>query len=509
MTSLKVMEKEGTRSLSGLADAAGDLVRDVRGGAHDVVTGVAYDSRRVQQGDLFFCVPGTTQDGHLFAGTAVAAGAVALVVERSTASGVPEIEVSDVRRAMARMSAAYYGRPSDDMLVLGVTGTNGKTTTAYLLDSILAAAGHTTGLIGTIETRVAGEVRPGVRTTPESLDLQHLFADMRDRSVSAVAMEVTSHALVLHRVESVRYTAAAFTNLSQDHLDFHSDMEDYFAAKRELFVPSRTDRAAINADDPWGRRLLEQVSDLPRVGYGMAEDADVRAAEVNLRPDGSDFVLHAAPGEIKVVTSLAGAFNIYNCLAAAATALEAGIGIEAVERGIASLGAVPGRFEAISMGQPFAVIVDYAHTPDSLDNVLRAARRLALAGEDDGRVLCAFGCGGDRDRLKRPLMGAVVARLADVAIVTSDNPRSEDPMAIINEILAGVLAESPGGPDAVLVDRREAIRHAITSARAGDVVVIAGKGHETGQQFADRTIPFDDRDEARDALRASGWEGAA
>jgi UDP-N-acetylmuramoyl-L-alanyl-D-glutamate--2,6-diaminopimelate ligase len=503
------MTTQGTHTLTGLAGAAGDLVTEVRRDADVRVTGLAYDSRRVQQGDLFFCVPGTTQDGHRFAAPAVAAGAVALVVERPTGSGVAEIEVTDARRAMARMSAAFYDRPSDDMLVLGVTGTNGKTTTAYLLESILAAAGKTTGLIGTIETRVAGEIRPGVRTTPESLDLQHLFADMRDRGVAAVAMEVTSHALVLHRVESVRYAAAAFTNLSQDHLDFHADMEDYFAAKRELFVPSRTARAAINADDPWGRRLLEEVEDIPRVGYGVAEDADVRASRVGLRPDGSDFVLHAGDAEVKIATPLAGAFNIYNCLAAAATALEAGIDMDAVERGIATLQAVPGRFEAISMGQPFAVIVDYAHTPDSLDNVLRAARRLSLAGDTDGRVLCAFGCGGDRDRSKRPLMGSAVARLADVSIVTSDNPRSEDPMAIINEILEGVLAERPSGPDAVLPDRREAIRHAISNARAGDVVVIAGKGHESGQEFADRTIPFDDRDEARDALRDKGWGGAA
>ncbi|MGH2809075.1 MAG: UDP-N-acetylmuramoyl-L-alanyl-D-glutamate--2,6-diaminopimelate ligase [Actinomycetota bacterium] len=503
------MTTDGPRTVSALATATGDLTKEIRGDAAIEVTGVAYDSRAVRPGDLFFCVPGATTDGHEFAAAAANAGAVALCVERPTGAGIIEIEVSDARRAMARISAAFYGNPSADMLVLGVTGTNGKTTTVYLLDSILAAAGHTTGLIGTIETRVAGEVRPGVRTTPESRDLQALFAEMRDRSVGAVAMEVTSHALAMHRVEGVRYAAAAFTNLSQDHLDFHADMDDYFAAKRGLFVAGRTERAAINSDDPWGRRLLEQIEDVPAVAYGVAEDADVRASDVGLRADGSEFVLHASGAEVKIVTTLIGAFNVYNCLAAAATAVEAGIELDAVERGIATLEAVPGRFEAISMGQPFAVIVDYAHTPDSLDNVLRAARRLSVAGEGEGRVLCAFGCGGDRDRLKRPLMGSVVARLADVAIVTSDNPRSEDPMAIIDEILEGVIAESPTGPDAVLPDRREAIRHAIAAALPGDVVVIAGKGHESGQEFADRMIPFDDRDEARAALRDAGWGGAA
>ena len=490
-----------------LAAAVGELLVEVVGDPGTDISGLSYDSRRVRPGDLFFCIPGTVTDGHAFAAAAAAAGAGALVVERDTGTGVPEIRVSDARQAMARAAAEFFGHPTGDMVLLGVTGTNGKTTTAYLLESILAAAGHTTGLIGTIETRVAGRPRPGVRTTPESVDLQELFAEMRDAGVGAVAMEVTSHALVLHRVEGVRYHAAAFTNLTQDHLDFHAGMDDYFEAKRSLFVPERTRCGAINADDPWGRKLLDSAS-VPTVPFGTVDDAAVRASDVTLRPDGSDFVLSTPEGEIKIRSSLAGAFNVYNCLAAAAAAVAAGIPLDAIERGIAQLTSVPGRFESISTGQPFAVVVDYAHTPDSLDNVLRAARRLASIGDETGRVICVFGCGGDRDRSKRPLMGAVVARLADHIVVTSDNPRSEDPVAIIDEILEGVVAEAPEGADAVLPDRRAAIDHAIRKAGPGDVVVIAGKGHETGQEFADTTIPFDDRDEARAALAGIGWGGA-
>lgn len=508
MTSITPVEDHKTLRLGALAEAAGDLLGGVTEASETEITGLSYDSRRAAPGHLFFCIPGTVADGHEFAAAAAAAGAAALVVERPTGTGLPEIQVSDARRAMARIAAEFYGRPAADMILIGVTGTNGKTTTAYLLESILAAAGHATGLIGTIETRIAGDRRPGVRTTPESLDLQALFAEMRAAGTGAVAMEVTSHALVLHRVEGVRYAAAAFTNLTQDHLDFHSGMEDYFEAKRSLFVPERTDHGAVNIDDPWGRKLLDGAT-IPTLGFGIAEDATVRASDVTLRSDGSSFVMTTPEGQVTISTPLAGAFNVYNCLAAAAAALGAGISLDVIERGIAELSTVPGRFESISAGQPFAVIVDYAHTPDSLDNVLRAARRLVGvggAGGKKGRVLCVFGCGGDRDRSKRPLMGSVAAALADYTVVTSDNPRSEDPVAIIDEILEGVIAESPDGADAVLPDRKDAIDHALREAGAGDVVVIAGKGHETGQQFADRTIPFDDRDEARAALGLIGWE---
>lgn len=503
MTSVEMMVPTGTTSLVALADAAGDLLTGPA--PEDVsISGVVYDSRQVQSGDLFFCIPGTRSDGHQFAGAAVEAGAVALCVERPTGRGVPELQVTDARHAMAKLSAAFYGHPADDLMLLGVTGTNGKTTTAYLLESILRAAGRSTGLIGTIETRIGENRRPGIRTTPESLDLHRLFAEMRDAGVDSVAMEVTSHALALGRVEGVTYAAAGFTNLSQDHLDFHSDMEDYFEAKRSLFTPRRTERGAVNNDDPYGRKLLE-TTEIPCVGFGLSQDSQVRAENIELRPEGSSFDLVTPGSTERVAVSIAGAFNVYNCLAAAAIAAQADISPDAIVAGLSSIKSVPGRFESISRGQPFAVVVDYAHTPDSLDNVLRAARRLADAQGRGGRVLCVFGCGGDRDRGKRPLMGAVVARLADYMAVTSDNPRSEDPVAIIDEILEGVVAYRANGPDVVLPDRREAIAEALHAARPGDVVVIAGKGHETGQEFATETLPFDDRVVAAEELDELGW----
>ena len=502
MTSIDLMAPTQAK-LTELASAAADLLVEVAGDVE--VRGLAYDSRAVAPGDLFFCVPGARHDGHLFAEAAVAAGAAALCVERPLGLGAPEIRVTDARRAMARISSRFFGDPAANLMMLGVTGTNGKTTTAFLLEAILAAAGRLPGLIGTIETRLAGEKRPGVRTTPESVDLHRLLAEMRERGCDSVAMEVTSHALALDRVEPITFSASGFTNLSQDHLDFHSDMQDYFEAKRSLFVSPRSEKGAVNVDDSYGRKLFDEAA-IPTISFGHAADADVRATNVMLRSDGSDFDLVVDGRAVHVSVGLAGAFNVYNCLAAAAIALQAGIGIDPIVAGLTSVRSVPGRFESIVEGQPFAVIVDYAHTPDSLDNVLRAARRLADASDPRGRVLCAFGCGGDRDKAKRPLMGAVVARLADVCVVTSDNPRSEEPLAIIEQILEGVLAESPRGPDAVLADRHEAIDEVISAARAGDVVVIAGKGHETGQEFATHTIPFDDRDVARDALHRLGWE---
>jgi UDP-N-acetylmuramoyl-L-alanyl-D-glutamate--2,6-diaminopimelate ligase len=488
-------------SVGSLAAAARDLSRGVGGDPELPISGLAYDSRRVRPGYLFFCIPGTAKDGHDFAEQAVSDGAAALCVERPLEIDVPQLLVSDVRRAMGRIAARFHGNPVEDLFVLGVTGTNGKTTTAFLLDSILRADGQKTGLIGTIETRIGDEVEPGVRTTPESLDLQALFAKMRDGGVGAVAMEVTSHALVLHRVEGAHFRAAGFTNLSQDHLDFHRGMEDYFEAKRKLFTDELTERGAVNVDDDYGRRLRER-SDVPVIGFGLSDDAEVRAEDVSFDPSGTSFRIRSPKGDLDVRTHLIGGFNVSNCLAAAAIALQAGIGLDSIERGLGALEAVPGRFESVDAGQPFSVVVDYAHTPDSLDNVLRAAR----GATRNGRVICVFGCGGDRDRGKRPLMGSVAARLADVVAVTSDNPRSEDPHAIIDQILEGVIAELSEGPHLVTADRAEAIHQAISLAREGDVVVIAGKGHETGQEFADRTIPFDDRLVAREALTGAGWD---
>ncbi len=498
-----MMPTPRSRALSDLGGAAGELL--VRTTGEAAVSGLAYDSSNVAPGDLFFCIPGTKADGHEFAPAAAEAGAGALCVERSVDVALPSLVVSDARRAMGRVAAAFYGKPASKLLLLGVTGTNGKTTTAFLIDAILRADGRVTGLVGTIETRIAGTARPGVRTTPESLDLHALFAEMVDAGVDSVAMEVTSHALALHRVEGLRFAAAAFTNLTQDHLDFHGGMEDYFEAKRKLFVAERLERGAVNADEVYGRKLLD-VAEVPCVGFGTAPEADVRAVDVELGPAGSTFRVVTPKGEITVSSSLAGSFNVSNCLAAAATCLQAGVGLDAIEAGLSSGVSVPGRFESVDAGQGFSIVVDYAHTPDSLDNVLRAAR--GLADRSAGRVIALFGCGGDRDRGKRPLMGAVAARLSDVVVVTSDNPRSEDPAAILDEILEGVIAERPGGADVVDVDRREAIAAALRAAEPGDVVVIAGKGHETGQEFRDHTIPFDDRIVAREELRAAGRAGA-
>ena len=497
------MATTSSSRLGDLARSAGDLLVEAPDAELEVAD-LAYDSRSVGPGHLFFCIPGTRSDGHDHAAAAVAAGAVALCVEHRLPIDAPQIVVSDTRRAMPRVAARYFGDPAASLTVLGVTGTNGKTTTVLLLDAIARAAGHKTALIGTIETRIGDDVRPGVRTTPESLDLQRLFAEMRDAGVGTVAMEVTSHALVLHRVEAVPFASVGFTNLSQDHLDFHPTMEDYFAAKTSLFRAGRASKGATNIDDPYGRKLLD-ASEVECIGFGTSDDADVRALDVKLEPSGTTIAMATPAGELRVSTRLVGHFNASNCLGAAAVALQAGIGLDAIAAGLEGLSAVPGRFESVDAGQPFSVVVDYAHTPDSLDNVLRAARPLADA--HGGKVLCAFGCGGDRDRGKRPLMGAVVARLADVAVVTSDNPRSEDPEAIIGEILQGFDAARPSGPDATLPDRREAIRWLLGAARPGDVALIAGKGHEAGQQFADRTIPFDDRMVARELLGDLGYAG--
>ena len=495
---------EHPRRLGELARAAGTVMVEMIGAEDAEVTGVSYDSREVLPGDLFFCVPGTLSDGHDFAPDAVAAGATVLCVERRLEVNVPQLLVGDARKAMARLSAEFFGRPAEDLMILGVTGTNGKTTTAFLLESILRASGLRTGLIGTIETRIGDTVQPGVRTTPESLDLQRLFADMRDQGVEAVAMEVTSHALAMDRVEGVWFASVGFTNLSQDHLDFHASMEDYFEAKRSLFLPDKAAKAAVNVDDPHGRDLWKEPA-IDTIGFGLSAEAQVHAGEVKLEPSGTHLSIETPVGNFSCGTHLVGHFNVSNCLGAAAVALQAGLGIDAIRDGIESLPAVPGRFETVDAGQSFSVVVDYAHTPDSLDNVLQAARPLAEA--QGGRVLCVFGCGGDRDRGKRPLMGAVVARLADLAIVTSDNPRSEEPAAIIGEILVGVRSVRSEGPDASLVDRREAIAWALQKAREGDVVVIAGKGHETGQQFANETLPFDDRSVARELLEKLGHRG--
>lgn len=468
------------------------------GSAAVEVANLAYDSRDVAPGTLFFCVPGFTADGHDFAPAAAARGAAALVVERplepASVGGIPQVVVADARAAMAPAADAFYGFPTRELTVAAVTGTNGKTTTAFLLYAILAAAGRRPGLIGTVEWRLGGERRSAARTTPEAIDLQAAFREMLDAGDRSCALEVSSHAAVLHRLDCVRYGALVFTNLTPEHLDFHGTMEEYYAAKRSLFVTpdpeGRLPPAAVNVDDPYGRRLAAELRALggPLATYAIESDADVRAERLELTPEGARFTAAGLP----VRTRLRGRFNVENVLAAITAARLLGLPDEAILRGVAHV-VVPGRLEPVEEGQPFTVLVDYAHTPDALARVLEAARELARR-----RVICVFGCGGERDRAKRPLMGETVQRLADVAIVTSDNPRGEDPLAIIDEILAG----AGRGPGLVVEpDRRWAIRLAVGLAEEGDVVVIAGKGHERGQTFADRTLPFSDVEEARDALR--------
>jgi UDP-N-acetylmuramoyl-L-alanyl-D-glutamate--2,6-diaminopimelate ligase len=493
------------------------------------ISSLAYDSRRVRPGALFFCVPGERSDGHDHAARAVAAGAVALVLERPLGLGVAEVVVESARAAMGPVAARFYGDPTAELEVVGVTGTNGKTTTAFMVRALLQASGRRCGLLGTVTSIVGGEERPVQRTTPEAIDLQADFRAMLDGGERACAMEVSSHALELGRTDGVRFAAAVFTNLTQDHLDFHHTMEAYFQAKRKLFVPAAPGVSVVNLDDPYGRRLAAELQEAvtfavdpsgaaapaaveSRSGYPIDGDPTIdrgptyRAADVRFGLGGCRFTLHTPAGTRDVSLPLPGRFNVANALGALAAAHTLGGDLDtlvaALERGVR----VPGRFEPVEEGQEFAVLVDYAHTPDSLENVLRAARELA-----EGRVLCVFGAGGDRDRGKRPLMGEIGARLADVAIVTSDNPRSEDPEEIIAEILKGTARghRVGGTPVVALADRRAAIDRAIALGRPGDVVVIAGKGHEQGQELADgRKVPFDDVSVAREALRARGAHAA-
>jgi UDP-N-acetylmuramoyl-L-alanyl-D-glutamate--2,6-diaminopimelate ligase len=451
------------------------------------VTDLAYDARRVEPGALFVCVPGLNADGHDFAPQAVENGASALIVERPLDLSVPQVVVRDAREAMALAADAYFGQATRELEVVGVTGTNGKTTTAFLLFSILAAAGRRPGLLGTIENRIGGERRAATRTTAEAIDLQRTLREMLDAGDKSCAMEATSHGSALKRLLGVRFRALVFTNLSQDHLDFHATMEEYFDAKRRLFVEPDVDGnrppAAINVADPHGRRLADE---LRAHGEAPAEFSLAHAEELEITAAGSSFRFQG----LDLRTRLRGRFNVENVLGAVSASRLLGIPDEAIAAGVEHLAGVPGRFEAVDEGQPFAVLVDYSHTPEALESILTEARQLA-----EGRLVCVFGCGGDRDRAKRPLMGAIATRLADRVVVTSDNPRSEEPDAIIAEILDGIE-----GPVEVEPDRAAAIARALEDAGEGDVVVIAGKGHEQGQEFADRTVPFDDREVAREAL---------
>jgi UDP-N-acetylmuramoyl-L-alanyl-D-glutamate--2,6-diaminopimelate ligase len=466
-------------------------LRELMGnGAPEVeVSGLAYSSANVSAGTLFFCVPGFKADGHDFAADAVRRGAPALVCERPLGLGVPEVVVDDVRAEMGPAAARFHGDPTATLGVVGITGTNGKTTTAFLVRDVLEAAGVPTGLLGTVKQIVGGVEEAVVHTTPEAIDVQATFRRMVDGGDAACAMEVSSHALELGRAAGIRFACRVFTNLTQDHLDFHADMEAYFLAKRRLFEGSGP--AVVNVDDEYGRRLADEVDGATT--YAIDSPADYRARDVRFDVKGARFIADTPDGPIDLSTRLPGLFNVSNALAALATARVMGVDLETCRTALAEAGRVPGRLEPIEEGQRFGVFVDFAHTPDSLDNVLRAARDLT-----DGRLHVVFGAGGDRDRAKRPLMGAAAAARADRVIVTSDNPRSEDPESIVQEVLAGA------GPDVEREpDRRAAIELAVGTAGPGDVVVIAGKGHEQGQEFeGGRKEPFDDREVAREALRA-------
>jgi UDP-N-acetylmuramoyl-L-alanyl-D-glutamate--2,6-diaminopimelate ligase len=470
-------------------------VRDLLGDGPDVeVVALAYDNRAVKPGTLFFCVPGFTRDGHDFAGDAVARGAAALVVQRPLGLGVPEVMVDDVRAAMARAAARLHGDPTAELAVVGITGTSGKTTTTYIVRHLLEAAGRPCGLLGGVTSVVGGEERPAVRTTPEAIDLQATFREMLDAGDRACAMEVSSHALELRRADGIHFAVAAFTNLSQDHLDFHPDMETYFAAKERLFSEFDVGRRVVVVDDAWGRRLAASLRDA--VTVSLDGPADWQAAEHCAGLGGNAFTVRSPAGEATVELPLRGRFNAANALVALAAGDALGLELEQMAAALASVTPVPGRVQAVDEGQGFALLVDYAHKPGALEKVLASAREVAT-----GRVIVVFGAGGDRDRAKRPLMGEIAARLADVVIVTSDNPRSEPPEAIIDEIFSGI----PSGAFHVErdADRRAAIARAVELAEPGDVVVIAGKGHEQGQELAGgRKEPFDDVAVAREALRA-------
>jgi UDP-N-acetylmuramoyl-L-alanyl-D-glutamate--2,6-diaminopimelate ligase len=463
-------------------------LRDLMGpGAPEVeISGLAYSSQSVTPGALFFCVPGFRSDGHDFGPDAVERGAAALVTERRLDLGVPEVVVDDVRAAMGPAAARFYGDPTAELDVVGITGTNGKTTTAFLVRHLLEAGGRQTGLLGTVKRVVGGVEEDVERTTPEAIDLQETFRRMRDGGDRAAAMEVSSHALELGRVAGISFACRIFTNLTQDHLDFHETMDAYFAAKRRLF--DEAGPSVLNVDDEYGRRIATELPEA--VTFGIeSEDAAYRAREIEFDLMGSRFLLDTPDGELRVESPLPGLFNVQNLVGAIAAVRS--LGVETVD--LEGFGRVPGRFEAVDEGQDFGVLVDYAHTPDSLENVLRAARDVTRA-----RLHVVFGAGGDRDRGKRPLMGDAARRLADRVLVTSDNPRSEQPESIIDEVMEGA------GPEAEReVDRRRAIARAIEEAEPGDVVVIAGKGHEQGQEFENgRKEPFDDVTVAREVLRS-------
>ncbi len=468
------------------------------------VAGLDYDSRRIGPGFLFFAFPGARTDGRQFALDACSRGALAIVSESECPPGIPcpWIQVEHGRQALALAGRNFYLRPDQRLKLTGITGTNGKTTTSYLVDSILRAAGHTTAVIGTIEYHLAGRILPAVNTTPESLDLNRLFAELAAQGGSHVTMEVSSHALALGRVYGFHFHTAVFTNLTRDHLDFHQTMDEYFAAKSKLFEGAGAPPPAVavlNRDDTSASRL-PVAAGAQVFWYGLGKGATVRASRISSGMNGLRFEVVNGKRRFPIHSRMVGKINVYNILAACSVGLGYGIDPDVITRGIAGCGAVPGRFERIDEGQPFLVVVDYAHTDDALRNTISVAR-----GLNPKRIITLFGCGGDRDRAKRPLMGQAAAELSDFVILTSDNPRSEDPLAIINDALVGLRRADT--PHVIEPDRATAIRRALDQAGPGDIVILAGKGHETYQVLKDRTIHFDDRETARQILRKFGYGG--
>jgi UDP-N-acetylmuramoyl-L-alanyl-D-glutamate--2,6-diaminopimelate ligase len=494
---------------------------NIQGDEHIPVKGLAYHSGRVEPGQVFVALKGNQTDGHLFINKAIEKGAQVVVLEDDLElpPAIVSVRTPDSRKALAHMAAAFYDHPSQDLTVIGITGTNGKTTTSYLLEAIWEASGANVGVIGTVNCRFGAQVRPSPVTTPESLDLQNLLGEMRAAAVHCAIMEVSSHALDLQRTHACRFASAIFTNLSQDHLDYHGDMESYFAAKSRLFTEllagngASAGLAVINHDDPWGKKLLHQTSS-PVLTFGFEPGVDVRPDHYTLSPQGIQARVATPYGPLEVVSPLVGRHNLSNILAASAAALGLGVEPDHVVAGLAKITGVDGRLEPVALPEQPLVLVDYAHTPDALQQVLKALRGLKFA-----RILTVFGCGGDRDRTKRPLMGQAAARGSDLVIVTSDNPRSEDPLAIIAHIEVGLkdlgyrsleVGDVSTARQGYLVvpDRRQAIRLAIKIGKPGDVILLAGKGHETYQILGSRRVHFDDREEAREALLAKSETGA-
>jgi len=462
------------------------------------VSDITHDSRQVRPGTLFVAIPGELHDGHDFIDGAIERGAPAVLVEQRQPKSIPHIVVENSRLAMSWAARAVFGEPDSALVVAAVTGTNGKTTVTHMLESILDASGIRVGIIGTLGARIDGSPITIARTTPEATDLQRILATMRDSQVHTVVMEVSSHAIELHRSDAIAFAVVGFTNLSRDHLDFHGDLETYFDVKQRLFAPGVADAAVVNTDDPWGERL-KSSSRISMITVSLAAAADITADGLEGTAEGTSFTVHTPEGSAAVVLPLLGVFNVSNALVAIGMAIELGVDLAAIIEGLEGLEPIAGRMEVIPHDGPFTVVVDYAHTPDAIAVVLDSVRSAV-----PGRLIALVGAGGDRDRDKRSIMGAAAARLSDLTIITTDNPRSEDPVAIADEVRRGA-EDQPGATIEMVIDRREAIRHAVRAARKGDMVLVLGKGHEQGQDVGAEVLPFDDRAEVRDALYAAGW----